>query len=145
MKEYNLQAKGTYFLCLFLPFNEQISVGKIGKISFKKGYYLYIGKAFNNGGIYTRIKRHLNKNTVKRWHIDYLKTYTQFKFFGFFENLDIECALANNLKSKFKSVKKFGSSDCSCESHLFYSKDKEEFLQYIKKAGFKPRILFNIN
>ena len=142
MKELNLQTKGTYFLCLFLPFSQLIEIGKLGKIYFKKGYYLYIGKAFGPGGLKARIKRHLKKNTTKRWHIDYLKEKSTIKFYGIMENKDFECKLAKSLYKNFSAIKGFGCSDCKCFSHLFYSKFYCKFLDNIKKAGFSARIYF---
>ena len=146
MKELTLlQNKGTYFLCLFLPNSKKIKIGKIGDIFFETGYYLYVGKAFGPGGLKGRIKRHLLKNTKKRWHIDYLKSHCKIVYAGIFEDIDIECLIANTFKEKFISIKNFGSSDCNCFSHLFYSNGEKEFFEVIKKAGYNPRILFNIN
>lgn len=132
-------------MCLFLPSQQNIVIGKLGKINFNRGYYLYIGKSFSKSGVFSRIKRHLLKDTCKRWHIDYLKEYTEFKFVGIIENIDCECYLAKILNEKFVKIKKFGSSDCKCDSHLFYNNKWQEFIEYIKKAGIKPRFLFNIN
>ncbi len=132
-------------MCLFLPYSKKIVVGKLGEINFKKGYYLYIGKSFSKAGLFSRIKRHLSKNTPKRWHIDYLKEYANFKFVGIIENIDCECYLARILNEKFVKIKKFGSSDCKCDSHLFYNVKWQDFIDYIKKVGINPHILFNIN
>ena len=144
MKELNPQIKGTYFLCLFLPSSYFITIGKLGNFCFKKGFYLYTGKAFGYGGLYARIKRHIKKNTIKRWHIDYLKEKSIIQYFGIIANKDIECKIAQILLKKFSPVKRFGCSDCKCISHLFYSEDREEFIKCIKKAGISPA-LFYIN
>ncbi len=135
MKKFRLvnnSLKGTYFLCLFLPFSNQIKTGKLGIINYKKGYYLYIGSAFSYGGLNSRILRHLNKNTKIRWHIDYLKIFCTPVFFGYISNKKIECKIASILNKKFFSIKGFGSSDCKCPSHLFYSEKYQEFLNFEK-------------
>ncbi len=132
-------------MCLFLPFSQKILIGKLGKIFFKKGYYLYIGKAFGPGGLNARIKRHLNKNTSKRWHLDYLKEFSELIFIGVIEGIDYECYLAQILVKDFSYIKNFGSSDCKCKSHLFFNNCWQDFIQKIKKAGINPPVLFNIN
>ena len=53
--------KGTYILVIFLKENSKIEIGSLGKISFSKGYYLYVGSAMGNYGSATlinRVKRH---------------------------------------------------------------------------------------
>lgn len=36
--------------------------------------------------------------------------------------------------------KGFGSSDCKCETHLFYIKNKEKIKKVLKEKGFSKRI-----
>lgn len=62
--------KGTYALIVELKEEEEIEVGRLGVLSFKRGYYAYIGSAM--GGLDGRIGRHLRKDKNKHWHIDYL-------------------------------------------------------------------------
>jgi len=62
--------RGTYAIIMELISDKRISVGKLGKINFKKGYYLYVGSGQNS--LETRIARHLKKRKKKFWHIDYL-------------------------------------------------------------------------
>ncbi len=37
--------KGTYCILMDLISNQSISIGKLGEIEFKKGYYVYVGSA----------------------------------------------------------------------------------------------------
>ncbi|MEW6557704.1 MAG: DUF123 domain-containing protein [Elusimicrobiota bacterium] len=70
----------------------------------------------------SRINRHLRKKKRFFWHIDY--------FLKFAKILDViiaetskrttECKIAKALANRFNSVNKFGSSDCQCNSHLFF-------------------------
>ena len=51
--------KGSYILVIELKEEKIIQIGKLGKIHFKKGFYVYIGSALN--GLEQRITRHLIK------------------------------------------------------------------------------------
>ncbi|MGZ7049923.1 MAG: GIY-YIG nuclease family protein, partial [Methanobacterium sp.] len=62
----------TYCLLINLNVDSEISVGKLGKLNFKKGFYVYVGSALNS--IDARIKRHLKNDKKLFWHIDYLLT-----------------------------------------------------------------------
>jgi len=62
--------KGSYILLIKLLKDSEIKVGSLGTISFKKGFYVYVGSAM--GGLEQRINRHLRKNKKTFWHIDYL-------------------------------------------------------------------------
>ena len=61
--------KGVYVLIIHLSQERDIVVGKLGELSFKKGYYAYVGSAL--GGLEGRIKRHFRKEKKAHWHIDY--------------------------------------------------------------------------
>lgn len=101
--------------------NREIEIGKLGRMSFEKGFYLYVGSAQN--GIEQRAKRHLRKRKKKFWHIDYLlsNSSAQVKEVWIKEGKKRECELARKLKKRgFKVIKGFGSSDCRCNGHLFY-------------------------
>ncbi len=104
----------SYVLILYCNEEKIIAVGSLGRIRFKKGYYYYVGSA--NSGIH-RIKRHFRKEKKRRWHIDYIVSHMV--VVGSIMRKDYECELAEKIKLEF--VPKFGSSDCKCESHLFYS------------------------
>ena len=111
--------KGVYILLITVKRPIQISVGALGKIQFDNGNYAYVGSGQNN--LEKRVSRHLNKKKKKHWHIDYLLSN---------QNVVIEkvlykkvakkeeCRLAQALCKFETPVKGFGSSDCSCESHL---------------------------
>jgi len=50
--------KGIYILKLNLKKNQEIMIGKLGKIFFEKGSYYYVGSSQNN--IEKRIERHFS-------------------------------------------------------------------------------------
>ncbi|MEE8401881.1 MAG: GIY-YIG nuclease family protein, partial [Candidatus Hydrothermarchaeaceae archaeon] len=102
--------------------DKDITVGKLGEVSFKKGYYTYIGSAL--GSLEGRINRHLRKEKRLKWHIDYLLIDGRIDKIFIFETTErLECITARKVKKNLTPVKNFGSSDCSCDSHLFYSKE----------------------
>ncbi|MFC1786550.1 DUF123 domain-containing protein [Halobacteriota archaeon] len=68
-----------------------------------------------------RISRHLRKEKKIHWHIDYLLACARIKdvYVGELK----ECDIVTKLADYFPFVRGFGSSDCDCESHLFYDED----------------------
>ena len=146
--------KGLYCLEIYNSLLQTIKVGKKYNIYFNKGYYFYIGSALN--GIEGRVLRHLRNDKEFFWHIDYFlsnKNVTIKKIYyliisncltyknnSYKKYLRKECEVAQNIKSFTYPIKRFGCSDCSCCSHLFFDinnkvKIIEDFL--IKKYGFK--------
>lgn len=98
-----------------------IPIGKLGQFNFQQGYYVYVGSAKRN--ITARIDRHLRIDKKMRWHIDYLRPYLTVESVQSFPEEDGECKLYQHLKRTHHAstpVKGFGSSDCKCDSHLFY-------------------------
>ncbi|NLN93947.1 MAG: DNA/RNA nuclease SfsA [Candidatus Hydrogenedens sp.] len=115
------QDRGAYLLVLELKKDCRITIGALGEISFKAGYYLYAGSAL--GKLSARVARH--KRPLKRfhWHIDYLRQKAKVvDAFPIRSSEDIECLLAQDLRKLYEQpVLAFGSSDCSCPTHLFRS------------------------
>jgi sugar fermentation stimulation protein A len=111
---------GAYILVIRNERNRKIKIGNIGLLEFKKGYYCYVGSAMTN--LSKRVERHKRKIKNLHWHIDYLLSKTKIiKAIEIRSTDKIECEVADALRkiSSF-SVRNFGSSDCNCESHLFY-------------------------
>ena len=61
--------KGIYALLLFLDNDLSINVGALGKTTFTKGTYVYVGATQNN--LEKRVQRHMRKEKKLFWHIDY--------------------------------------------------------------------------
>ncbi|MEM5794121.1 MAG: GIY-YIG nuclease family protein [Candidatus Aenigmatarchaeota archaeon] len=128
--------KGAYLLFIKLEKDERIKVGKLGSFNFKKGFYVYSGSALKN--LEARVERHKRKKKKKFWHIDYLLASKSAKIVhlvGFQSKKRIECRLnkiVSSLPGAKVLVKKFGSSDCNCKSHLVYfgEKDLRELVEY---------------
>jgi sugar fermentation stimulation protein A len=112
---------GNYLFILELPEPRKISVGSLGTIAFKQGWYVYAGSARKN--LSQRINRHLRKiRKQQHWHIDYLTPYAgKLKALPILSYRNLECDLARDLEGLGgKPVAGFGCSDCHCGSHLYY-------------------------
>jgi Uri superfamily endonuclease len=115
--------KGVYAL-IFRNRSCSLLVGSLGEIRFRRGWHIYVGSARGPGG-FARVVRHrrlaLSLDRPPRWHVDHLLLSPPFilKYVVCGSTgEDLECALAQALGSR--AIPSFGSSDCSCGSHLFY-------------------------
>lgn len=124
--------KGCYCLIIEVDTSKNLKIGKNLKIEFKKGYYVYIGSAMN--GLKSRVKRHLSKSKKLHWHIDYLLKY--FKVREVIYNVDekVECEISNELSKNNEYIENFGCSDCDCNSHLYYFKNRKEAIDEVINA-----------
>jgi len=123
--------KGTYILVIFLDKETNINIGSLGSIQFKEGFYFYVGSAMGSSGstsLVNRVKRHisLDKNKKIHWHIDYLlenENSSIIKIILIPSSFRFECIIAQELLDTSDGfIEDFGSSDCSCKSHLIYFK-----------------------
>ncbi len=129
MNQSNIKTmKGIYVLILRLDNEIDIQVGKLGKLHFNKGFYAYTGSARGTGG-FKRVTRHFNvaagENTARKWHIDYLLPNCEVMYAVLLPvEADIECNVAKNLGKFLNEIPGFGCSDCSCDTHLFFSNEE---------------------
>ncbi len=115
--------RGSYILLLALTEGRFIEVGKLGRIMFPKGHYLYVGSAMLN--LRARINRHIRKTKRLRWHIDYLaKEADSLIPIPIRSSNRQECEIAGSLSLIMREgAHNFGSSDCDCPTHLFWSEE----------------------
>ncbi|MFQ5466025.1 MAG: DNA/RNA nuclease SfsA [Thermodesulfobacteriota bacterium] len=117
--EREARDRGSYLVIVRLERAASIAVGGLGRVAFKKGYYVYAGSA--RRGLAKRVERHRRKRKKPFWHIDYLREAGVFHAALPIRTADdIECALADGLGGFSTAVPGFGSSDCPCGSHLFH-------------------------
>ncbi len=111
--------RGIYILVLKLAEGANLEIGKLGKIRFQKGYYLYVGSARRN--LSQRIQRHRRMRKRLFWHVDFLRANAEFHLALPIRTQDVlECEMARAIKNISDwEVPHFGSSDCSCASHLY--------------------------
>jgi len=112
---------------LLLHGEGKVQIGSLGIITFAPGFYGYVGSALGPGGL-ARVLRHIRTASSvgkkPRWHIDYLLMNPGFRLFRVYcamTNEKLECPLAQALH--LPTIPSFGSSDCYCEGHLFFSSD----------------------
>lgn len=136
--------KGTYCLLIDLKHDSRINIGKLGRLDFKKGEYVYVGSALNS--LEGRIKRHLSSDKKLHWHVDYLLAHENTEIIDVIYALNdykMECEVAQIIAEKGVGVNNFGCSDCKCDSHLFYFVKQDYLERYCldsyKKLGLHPR------
>ncbi|MDQ7823782.1 MAG: DNA/RNA nuclease SfsA [Candidatus Eremiobacteraeota bacterium] len=117
--EREAQDRGSYLLLMELDHPITISVGSLGELSLKPGYYIYAGSAMSN--LSDRISRHYKENKTVHWHIDTFRSHARIiDDFPVRSSKRLECELARALFSiSAYCVPDFGSSDCRCAGHLF--------------------------
>ena len=125
--------KGVYLLLLQLDESQQISIGRWGDRHFTRGFYAYVGSAFN--GLEARIKRHLSQNKKHHWHIDYLLDRACIYEVALVPTQErLECTLARALRKNLLCIRRFGSSDCQCPGHLFFATERNEIETQVTRA-----------
>lgn len=131
--------QGSYVVIYRAPAAFKADVGSLGALSGQGGYYAYIGSAFGLSGIAPRVERHKTKNTNQHWHIDYIKPHLDFE--GLWYSYDQQkrehqwAFSMSRMKGVIVPFAHFGSSDCNCQSHLFYSCEPFDF------EAFKQAVL----
>ena len=51
-------SRGTYALVMTSDSEQQVVIGKLGRLRVRPGYYVYVGSAFGPGGLKARIAHH---------------------------------------------------------------------------------------
>jgi Uri superfamily endonuclease len=142
--------KGIYCLVFQTP-GSTIRVGALGALTFRAGWYIYVGSALGSGGL-QRLGRHISLTRLRdkqpKWHVDYLLTSPCFSlvYAVYAVTLDrLECRFARELNEG--GIQKFGSSDCSCTSHLLYRQGdpKQEIFAAFRELQLDPIIKTIIN
>ncbi len=136
---------GTYVLIMQLAVPAEVEVGKLGTFHLPAGWYAYVGSALGRGGLAGRLGRHRRQHKRLYWHIDYLLSVSQIAEIWWTTSAERwECSWAETLSLVAVTtvpVPGFGSSDCSCPSHLFYS-DRRLPLSVLTSGLTEGRTLF---
>lgn len=128
--------RGSYLLIVKLSKKATIKAGRLPKSVFPTGYYLYVGSAMS--GLSSRLARHRRREKKVHWHIDYLTAQASHVLpIAIRSSERKECEIAEALSSIMQpGQKEFGSSDCECRTHLFYSPtsplESEDFHQLLQ-------------
>jgi len=129
--------RGGYLLILHLAEGLTIPVGGLGDTFFREGYYVYIGSAMTS--LSKRIERHLRLRKRHHWHIDGLRAVSDVRAALAVRSSErLECAMAEAVSSMAEwRVAGFGSSDCSCPTHLFgFRRDPLESKEFHRMLQF---------
>ena len=148
--EKELRDSGSYLIWIFLDDSKDIVAGK-KSFFLEKGYYIYVGSA--KKGLISRINRHLRKKKKLHWHIDYLTKEAKKKVAIPIRSYEpLECIIAKRLANLGKPISGFGSSDCKCNSHLFYFEQDplkdpkfQELLIDFRINRLTPKLLDNLS
>jgi sugar fermentation stimulation protein A len=109
-----VQDRGAYLLLIRLDRKQDIVVGQLGRFTFAKGYYVYVGSAMKQ--LTARLNRHGRKGKPTHWHVDYLLPIPVRA------SERLECSMAEALRTIMApGPLRFGASDCDCPTHLFQS------------------------
>jgi sugar fermentation stimulation protein A len=117
--EHESKDRGSYLLVLRVPRRMKLSVGRLGMVAFRAGFYVYVGSAM--GGLERRMARHRRIAKRPHWHIDVLRAVAEFhSVLAIRASMRLECDIAQVLRGIGEwNVPGFGSTDCHCETHLF--------------------------
>ncbi len=144
--EKEAKDRGSYLLILSLKRNRTINVGRLGKVQFRKGFYIYVGSAMAH--LSKRMERHRHLRKQYHWHIDELRAVAEFHSTLAIRSSDrLECEIAKAMSKITEwSVLGFGSTDCSCKTHLFAmpgnpleSENFHELLQYFRMDRYERK------
>ncbi len=132
-----MTGKGTYALVLHLESERTLVIGRLARVSFPPGYYLYVGSALT--GLFHRVGRHVKGDGRLHWHIDYLRQAAKVvEVWYLVSDERLECKwfrAALGVGSARVLVNGFGSSDCTCESHLVHYSSVPSFKEFRDRLG----------
>lgn len=127
---------GVYYIVLWNDKDRIIECGSLGRLEFKKGFYVYSGSGKNN--LFKRIEHHRKKKKKQHWHMDYITAEMKITAdIPIITNEYTECYLAKILhENSGNPLENFGSTDCKCFSHLHYFQDNP-----VEKSWFWDMVL----
>jgi len=131
-----MRAKPSSYLLILENWREQERrVGRLGRVNFAAGFYVYVGSGGPN--VVKRIRRHMAPQKRRHWHIDYLTTGRRRM-----KSVDArvysgvpECRLAAQLARDLVRVPGFGASDCTCPTHLFFAPGLSTLTRALRQLG----------
>jgi Uri superfamily endonuclease len=114
-----MPAEVSYQLLIDVARPLRCEIGSLGKLDLPAGQYVYTGSARRN--LDARIARHLRRDKVLRWHIDYLLAADGVRVVEVIRSRRGECALNRASRGRIVAAG-FGASDCraNCGAHLKY-------------------------
>mgnify|MGYP005838924835 FL=1 len=138
-----IRDQGSYLLILELKRAREIHVGKLGIVSFRRGFYIYAGSAMAH--LSKRLQRHRRLEKQHHWHIDRLRAVAGFhSAFVVRSSTRLECEIAEAMSRISEwNIPGFGCTDCCCLTHLFgfegdplHSEKFHQVLKYFRMDRF---------
>lgn len=135
---------GTYALVLACQKTITLRIGRLGDLALKPGVYVYVGSALGPGGLSARIAHHRRISHRPHWHIDHLRAVCDLveiwftTAMGRYEHRWAK-AMAR-LPAATMPVPGFGSSDCACQTHLFWFKHRPSIQRLRRFAKTKVNV-----
>ncbi len=128
---------GTYALILASSRESHLQVGKLGILRLQPGFYVYIGSALGPGGLQARLAHHLETTARPHWHIDYLKAHANaLEVWYCHDRIPWEHRWAHclgMLPGASVALTGFGSSDCGCETHLYFFRSRPSMAAFARR------------
>jgi Uri superfamily endonuclease len=128
---------GTYSLILSSSIEKLVTIGQLGTLFIKPGFYVYVGSAFGPGGLKARLNHHFNHTSRPHWHLDYLRPdLSVCEIWYTYDRVRREHQWADlHAQSRGARVPLpgFGASDCRCPSHLFFYTSKPSGRNFSRK------------
>jgi sugar fermentation stimulation protein A len=120
--EREVKDRGSYLSVVELNRRTRLRPGGLPAGVFPRGHYVYVGSAMAN--LSQRLARHQRQDKSPHWHIDYLTAKAgRVLSLPVRSSQRLECAIADALSSVLEpGPMGFGSSDCHCATHLFFSR-----------------------
>jgi sugar fermentation stimulation protein A len=116
-----VEDRGSYLLIVKVARQTRLQAGGLAAKNFAKGYYVYVGSAMSD--LSARLARHQRETKKLHWHIDYLTAKADRMIaLPIRSSQRLECGIAEALSAILDpGPRGFGSSDCRCATHLFFS------------------------
>ena len=137
---------GTYVLLLSSRSTDLIQIGRLGALQLQSGFYVYVGSALGPGGVRARLAHHLKLARRRHWHIDYVRAHTRVQDIWYrLDTRRLEHIWAEHIglaKGASVPLLGVGSTDCRCESHLFFFQQRPSRERFRQVLGTRFRIAF---
>ena len=134
---------GTYALILANDSARVVTVGRLGTLELRPGWYVYVGSAQGPGGLAARVGRHIQIEKKRRWHIDYVRPHAELREVWFtYGSGRLECQWAQAFATMPKAelpFPRFGSSDCRCAAHLIWLPRRPSLAAFCRLLGCVDR------
>lgn len=138
------RASGTYVLVLRVPRRARVDIGKLGRFELRPGYYCYVGSGFGPGGVLSRLAHHFRPVARPHWHVDHLRKAALVEEAWYAHHKRKRehrwAAILGGMPNASIAVPRFGSSDCSCPSHLLYFRSRPVADRLSRPLQFNSRI-----